>query len=273
MSDQESDSGDPTASTEPRRVPPLREAIAALAADADVFGVLGYGSSRQRPPVASPQPAAAVAAPAVPQRPRVPATPISEPATVPPDPEDSLERIQAEAAVCLKCPLGSRRIKSVPGQGNPHAELMFVGEAPGADEDEQGLAFVGAAGQLLTKMIQAMGFARDEVFIGNVLKCRPPNNREPQPDEVAQCLPFLDRQIRLIKPRVICALGSHAAHNVLRTEDTVGRLRGKVHRAFGSQVVVTYHPAYLLRSPGEKKKSWEDLKFVLTLLGRTPPTA
>jgi DNA polymerase len=148
---------------------------------------------------------------------------------------------------------------------------MFVGEAPGADEDAQGLAFVGAAGQLLTKMIGAMGMSRDEVFIANVLKCRPPGNREPGPEEVSRCLPFLERQIALVQPKVLCALGSHAARNVLATDVSVGKLRGRVHSAFGTQVVVTYHPAYLLRSPGEKVKAWEDLKLVLDLLGRSPP--
>jgi DNA polymerase len=149
---------------------------------------------------------------------------------------------------------------------------MFIGEAPGADEDAQGLAFIGMAGQLLTKMIGAMGLTRDDVFIANILKCRPPENREPQPDEVAQCVGYLERQLAVVRPKVVVALGSHAARNLLGVTTTVGKLRGKVHDTHGTQVVVTYHPAYLLRSPGEKPKAWEDLKFVLKLLGKPVPS-
>jgi DNA polymerase len=222
-----------------------RDKLRALVADADAFGVLGWGAVAK--PVAAPPPA------------------------VPVDRAAGLALIEAEARACRRCPLGGQRTHAVPGQGDPAAELMFVGEAPGADEDAQGLAFVGAAGQLLTKMIAAMGLSRDEVFIANVLKCRPPGNREPAPDEVAQCLPYLARQIALIQPRVVCALGAHAARNLLDTPVSVGKLRGRVHEAFGAQVVVTYHPAYLLRSPGEKVKAWDDLKLALDLLGRKPP--
>jgi DNA polymerase len=222
-----------------------RAKLRALLSDADVFGVLGWGTDRQARPAEAPPPLV--------------------------DAKAELARIATEACECRRCPLGSLRTKAVPGQGNPRAELMFVGEAPGAEEDLQGLAFVGAAGQLLTKMIGAMGLTRDEVFIANILKCRPPDNREPQPEEVAQCLPYLERQIGLIRPRVLCALGSHAARNLLGVPTAVGKLRGQVHEAFGTQVVVTYHPAYLLRSPGEKVKAWEDLKLVLKLLGRAVP--
>jgi uracil-DNA glycosylase len=220
--------------------------VRALLADADAFGVLGWG--------APPRTKAAA------QKPKL----VDAPA--------ELARIAAEVCACQRCPLGKTRTKAVPGQGSPRAELMFIGEAPGADEDAQGLAFVGAAGQLLTKMIGAMGLTRDEVFIANILKCRPPDNREPQPEEVAQCVGYLERQLALIRPKVVCALGSHAARNLLGVPTSVGKLRGQVHDAHGTQVVVTYHPAYLLRSPGEKPKAWEDLKLVLKLLGKPIPS-
>jgi DNA polymerase len=148
---------------------------------------------------------------------------------------------------------------------------MFVGEAPGADEDRQGLAFVGRAGQLLTKMIAAMGLDRDEVFIANVLKCRPPGNRDPAPNEVDRCLPFLKRQVALIRPEILVALGGHAMKNLLQTEASVGRMRGRVHDYDGTPLVVTYHPAFLLRSPDMKRAAWEDLQLVLRTLGLGPP--
>ena len=220
--------------------------LRALLADAEAFGVTGWGS----PPSVK----------------KVELKPVLV------DAPSELAKIAAEVAACRRCPLGGLRTHSVPGQGSHQAELMFVGEAPGADEDAQGLAFVGAAGQLLTKMIGAMGLTRDEVFIANILKCRPPDNREPQPDEVAQCLPYLDRQLALIRPKIVCALGSHAARNLLGVATAVGKLRGQVHEARGTRIVVTYHPAYLLRSPGEKLKAWEDLKLVLRLLGRPVPS-
>jgi uracil-DNA glycosylase family 4 len=221
-------------------------ALRALLADADAFGMMGWGAPRREK--------------------------TAEPRPVLIDAPSELAKLAEEVAACRKCPLGGLRTHAVPGQGSPKAELMFVGEAPGADEDAQGLAFVGAAGQLLTKMIGAMGLTRDEVFIANILKCRPPDNREPHPDEVAQCLPYLDRQLALIGPKVVCALGSHAARNLLGVTTAVGKLRGQVHEAHGTRIVVTYHPAYLLRSPGEKSKAWEDLKLVLRILGRPVPS-
>ena len=157
------------------------------------------------------------------------------------------------------------------GVGNPSADLMFVGEAPGADEDAQGVPFVGRAGQLLTKMIEAMGFRRDDVYIANVLKCRPPGNRDPEPDEIATCEPFLFRQVATIEPKVVIALGAFAARTLLKTTDPISRLRGRVFDFRGAKLVPTFHPSFLLRSPGYKREAWEDLKKALVLLGREPP--
>ncbi len=152
------------------------------------------------------------------------------------------------------------------GVGNPRADLMFIGEAPGQDEDIQGFPFVGRAGQLLTKIIEAIDLKREDVYIANVLKCRPPNNRNPEPDEVASCHPFLRRQIEAINPKVIVALGSFAARTLLQTEEAISRLRGRVYRYGGAKLVATYHPAYLLRSPEKKRDTWEDMKKVRDLL-------
>ena len=164
---------------------------------------------------------------------------------------------------CQKCPLGATRKNFVFGMGNPKAEVMFVGEAPGADEDEQGLPFVGRAGQLLTKIIQStQTWKREEVFICNVLKCRPPGNRTPLPEEVEQCRPYLEEQIQIIKPKLIMALGASAAQALLRTKDSVGKLRNKWHDFNGIPLRVTYHPAALLRFDGYKKDVWEDMKEV-----------
>jgi DNA polymerase len=163
---------------------------------------------------------------------------------------------------CTRCKLSTTRTNIVFGQGNPRAKLMFVGEAPGRDEDEQGLAFVGRAGQLLTKIIEAIGMKRDDVYICNVLRCRPPNNRNPEPDEVASCMPFLDETIRLVAPRVIVTLGTFAAQAVLGTDEPIGRLRGRWQTAKGTRIMPTFHPAFLLRSPERKKDVWEDMKQV-----------
>ena len=163
---------------------------------------------------------------------------------------------------CPRCKLSKGRTHIVFGQGNPKADLMFVGEAPGRDEDEQGLAFVGRAGQLLTKIIEAIGKKREDVFICNVLKCRPPNNRNPEPDEVGSCMPFLQEQIRLISPKVIVTLGTFAAQALLETDEPIGRLRGRWRSSKGVRVMPTFHPAFLLRSPDRKKDVWEDMKLV-----------
>lgn len=181
---------------------------------------------------------------------------------------------------CTKCALCETRTNTVFGQGHAAARLVFVGEAPGADEDQQGLAFVGRAGQLLTKMIDAMGLTRDEVFICNILKCRPPDNRNPAPDEIAACWPHLDAQLRIIQPEVIVALGKPAAQTLLRTSASIGSLRGQWHDYYISgsamtggptPLMPTYHPAYLLRSPNEKGKAWSDLKMVLAKLNLPVP--
>jgi uracil-DNA glycosylase family 4 len=173
-----------------------------------------------------------------------------------------LAALSSFAAYCPRCKLSSSRTHIVFGQGSARAKLMFIGEAPGADEDRQGLAFVGRAGQLLTKIIEAIGLARDEVFIANVLKCRPPENRNPEPDEVEACLPYLREQIRLIAPRVIVTLGSFATQAILETDLSIGRLRGRFHPLGPIRVMPTYHPAFLLRSPERKKDVWEDMKKV-----------
>ncbi|MGC3980272.1 MAG: uracil-DNA glycosylase [Steroidobacteraceae bacterium] len=171
---------------------------------------------------------------------------------------------------CTRCPLHASRTQGVFGVGNRQAEWMIVGEAPGADEDRQGEPFVGRAGQLLNSMLQAMGFPREQVFIANVLKSRPPGNRDPKPEEVAACIPYLARQIELVNPRIILCVGRIAAQNLLNTETPIGKLRGQVHRLGTRPVVVTYHPAYLLRSPGEKRKAWDDLQLALRTYEATP---
>lgn len=173
-----------------------------------------------------------------------------------------LAALQKFLAGCPRCKLSKSRTNIVFGQGNPRADLMFVGEAPGRDEDEQGLAFVGRAGQLLTKIIEAIGRKREDVYIANCLKCRPPENRNPERDEVAACRPFLEEQIRLISPKVIVTLGTFAAQVVLDTDEPIGRLRGRWQTARGVRVMPTFHPAFLLRSPERKKDVWEDLKRV-----------
>lgn len=177
-----------------------------------------------------------------------------------------LAAIREDIGDCRRCRLAPTRKTIVFGQGNPNAQLMFVGEAPGADEDEQGLAFVGKAGQLLTKIIEAIGMRREDVFIVNVLKCRPPQNRNPEPDEVMACQPFLEQQIEAIRPRVLVGLGKFGAHWLLKTAEPITRLRGRLGRYNGITVMPTYHPAYLLRNPGAKKEVWEDMKVVRGLL-------
>lgn len=184
---------------------------------------------------------------------------------------DPWEALRAEALGCTACGLCETRTSVVFGEGSRHAELMFVGEAPGRDEDLQGRPFVGRAGQLLTQMILAMGLQREEVYIGNVLKCRPPDNRDPAPDEVERCLPFLLRQIELIQPKVICALGRHALRSLTGYKGGITKVRGRPMEFLTWKVMPTYHPAYLLRNPAAKREAWEDLKAVLRLLGRPVP--
>jgi uracil-DNA glycosylase family 4 len=185
--------------------------------------------------------------------------------------DDSLERICGELAGCTRCKLHRRRTNIVFGVGNPHAELVFVGEGPGHDEDIQGIPFVGRAGQLLTQMITAMGLSRDDVYIANVVKCRPPENRTPEKDEIATCLPFLLRQLSNINPKVVVCLGSVAAQALLNTNKAISHFRGQWLDFHGAKLMATYHPAYLLRNPHAKPEVWADLKKVMAFLGLTPP--
>jgi DNA polymerase len=175
----------------------------------------------------------------------------------------ALAALHDEFKDCQMCSLGATRTNLVFGSGNPEAELMFVGEAPGFDEDRQGLPFVGAAGQLLTKIIQAMKLTREKVYIANCLKCRPPGNRNPLPTELVTCHPILMRQIDIIRPKVVCALGKFAAQTVLSTQEPISRLRGRFFDAHGTRVMPTFHPAYLLRNPADKKLAWEDAKMIM----------
>ena len=180
---------------------------------------------------------------------------------------ETLARIREDLGDCQRCKLWRQRRHIVFGQGDPRARLVFVGEGPGFDEDRQGEPFVGAAGQLLTKIIQAMGLSRDRVYICNVIKCRPPGNRTPAADEVAACLPFLRRQLEVIAPECICALGAVAARTLLETDLPISKLRGRFHTYRGMAVMPTFHPAYLLRNPGQKRAVWEDAQQIMARLG------
>ncbi len=258
----------------------LREVVAGLRAHLEArgrSGLLGVPLSA---------PARAAAAPATPARPAaslsVVAPPVSAPAA--PGPEDihlprpvgaaGLALTREELGDCQRCKLCTGRRNLVFGVGNPEADLVFVGEAPGADEDAQGEPFVGKAGQLLTKMIEAMGFARGDVYICNVIKCRPPGNRNPEPDEVAACEPFLKKQLAALRPRMIVALGKFAAQSLCRESTPITRLRGNFRSYEGIQVMPTFHPAFLLRDPSRKREAWSDLQQVIAALrgmGIEPP--
>ena len=193
--------------------------------------------------------------------------------------QKELEKIFEEVRVCCQCGLVSTRNKVVPGEGNPNARIMFIGEAPGADEDAQGRPFVGRAGQLLDNIITACGLKRSDIFIANILKCRPPGNRDPKAEEIISCLPFLQRQIEIIKPEIIVALGAHAAKTLLNTNEAIGHLRGRFHEYSTGlnktpiKLMATYHPAYLLRnySQENRKRVWEDMKKVLAELNLPIP--
>jgi len=184
--------------------------------------------------------------------------------------QESLATIAAEIEKCTLCPLYKTATRGVPGAGNSKARLVCIGEAPGANEDEQGVPFVGAAGQLLTKILAAVDLSRDEVFITNVVKHRPPGNRNPAPDEIEACTPYLVRQLELIKPKVIVALGTFAAQTLLNSKTPIGKLRGEVHRYHGIPVVVTYHPAALLRNSAWKRPTWEDVQLARRILDSAP---
>ncbi|HUT95702.1 MAG TPA: uracil-DNA glycosylase [Thermoguttaceae bacterium] len=180
----------------------------------------------------------------------------------------ALAEVQREVAACARCKeLARTRTQTVFGVGSPHARLVFVGEAPGADEDRQGEPFVGAAGQLLTRIIEACTLRREDVYIGNILRCRPPDNRNPLPAEAANCREYLDRTLAIIRPEFICCLGTVAAQNLLGTTESIGQLRGRMHDYEGIRVVCTYHPAYLLRTPSAKRKVWEDMQMLMAEMG------
>jgi uracil-DNA glycosylase len=183
---------------------------------------------------------------------------------------DTLERIREDLGECTRCRLHLQRNKIVFGAGNPRAELVFVGEGPGHDEDVQGLPFVGRAGKLLTQMIEAMGLTREQVYICNVVKCRPPENRKPEDDEVATCSPYLYRQLDVIAPKAIVCLGGTAAQELLKTKDSISRYRGTWFDFRNTKLLATYHPAYLLRNPNAKGEVWKDLQKVMALLGLQP---
>jgi DNA polymerase len=230
---------------------------------------------RSAPALAAPEPAVI----ASPQKVVATAPKPEPPPAARPDPQVALpdiardldwDPLRAAVAACQRCELHGTRTQTVFGVGNPRARWMFIGEAPGADEDRQGEPFVGRAGQLLTSMIRALGLQREDVFIANVLKCRPPGNRDPRPAEAASCRTYLERQVALVNPTLVVAVGRIAAQNLLATETPIAKLRGKVH-AFGARswpLVVTYHPAYLLRTPSEKRKAWHDLLHARQLFER-----
>lgn len=188
---------------------------------------------------------------------------------------DAWSILQQRVSACTACPLHQSRTQTVFGVGDQHADLLIVGEAPGAQEDKQGQPFVGRAGQLLDAMLNAIGLQRERVYIANVLKCRPPNNRDPKPEEMAQCTPFLEQQVQLLQPKLILAVGRYAAHYLLNTSESLSRLRKRVHQFRDTSIplIVSYHPAYLLRSPQEKRKSWEDFITVSKMLRQSSAEA
>lgn len=208
---------------------------------------------------------------AIPPRKPIAAPPSPAVTAAPADKAGALRVIREEIGDCTRCGLHTGRNKLVFGDGSPDARLMFVGEGPGADEDAQGLPFVGRAGQLLNNMIAAMGLKREEVYIANVVKCRPPGNRTPEPDEANTCSPFLFQQIDVIRPEVIVALGATAATYLLGQRQPLAGLRGRVHAWRGTKLIVTYHPAFLLRDPRQKKEAWADLQIAMRELGLKPP--
>jgi uracil-DNA glycosylase family 4 len=266
------------------------EEIARIAADAVRHLAWLRDAGVTEVPAPAPRAAPRVAAPPAPLRAAAPAGVDGRAPAAPPAPEaagrgtaepggdagkgagsEALLAVRRELGDCTRCKLAGGRTHLVFGVGNPRAELLFVGEGPGADEDRQGEPFVGRAGQLLTKMIEAMGYARGDVYIANVVKCRPPGNRNPEPDEIEACEPFLRAQIAAIGPKVIVALGKFAAQTLLRETTPITRLRGRWFQYGGVRLMPTFHPAYLLRSPEEKKKAWEDLQLVMKELGKALP--
>jgi DNA polymerase len=261
-------------------MPHAQDLRTALAAHLEFYGELGItgisrdpvwrtrSASADAPASAQPQAQAPVPMPAIASQPEQPEVPEEMSPKTEKSTEDVLAEIRTDIGPnCMRCKLCKLgRTQVVFGVGNPQAQLMFVGEAPGQDEDLQGEPFVGRAGQLLTKIIEAIGLSRSDVYIANVIKCRPPNNRNPEPDEVATCEPYLFRQIDAIKPKVIVALGTFAAQSLLKTTDSISRMRGRTFNYRGAQLIPTFHPAFLLRSPDRKRDVWEDMKKVRALL-------
>jgi DNA polymerase len=209
--------------------------------------------------------------PVIPPRKPVPPQPSVGSFVAPASRAEALRAIQYEIGDCTRCALSRGRNKIVFGDGDPNARLMFVGEGPGADEDAQGLPFVGRAGQLLNNMIAATGLKREQVYIANIVKCRPPQNRTPEPDEANTCSPFLFQQIDVVRPEVLVALGSTAATYLLGVKSSLSGLRGRIHACRGTKLIVTYHPAFLLRDPRQKKEAWQDLKLAMAELGLSVP--
>jgi uracil-DNA glycosylase len=208
----------------------------------------------------------------IPPRKPLPAAPAALNIVPPQDRAAALQAIRDDIGDCTRCALHKGRHKIVFADGSPNARLLFVGEGPGADEDAQGLPFVGRAGQLLNNMITAMGLKREAVYIANVVKCRPPNNRTPEPDEANTCVPFLFRQIDVVRPEVIVALGATAATYLLGARQPLAGLRGRIHNVRNAKLIVTYHPAYLLRDPRQKKEAWADLQIAMRELGLKAPS-
>ena len=231
------------------------------AAYLQALGIDRWVARGERAPVKSP--AAAELRPAAPPLPVAAAAPAVRAASAPvPDFAARWEALRTQVATCTRCPLHQTRTQGVFGVGPERVDWLVIGEAPGAEEDRRGEPFVGAAGQLLDAMLRAIGLDRkSNVYIANVLKSRPPGNRDPKPEEVAACLPYLQAQIELLRPKLLLAVGRIAAQSLLATDAPLGRLRGRVHRFGDTPLIVTYHPAYLLRTPAEKRKAWEDLKF------------
>ena len=248
--------------------PELRQALSARIRFYNELGIYDFyrrpGSTDLAHPIEEdnePMPIAKMSASEAPS----PVTPISS------DPVEALRSIREDIGDCTRCPLHKQGRKQIVfGVGNPRADLMFIGEAPGADEDMQGEPFVGRSGQLLTNMIKAMGLSREEVYIANIIKCRPPGNRAPERDECATCSPFLMRQIEAIKPKAIVALGAVAAKTLLAISAPMIELRGRWFDFRGTKLAVTYHPAFLLRDPRQKKETWKDLQMVMKDLGLAP---
>ena len=249
---------------------PLREQAVEYLQYLKEQGITHVPASGRKPARPPAPPPASSAAPVPAAKPAGRPAPAPRPARSGPD---TLESITAEIAACALCALAPTRKHTVPGQGRLRPDILFVGEGPGADEDEQGLAFVGRAGQLLTKMIEAMGYTRADVFIGNIVKCRPPGNRVPTPDEMAGCIPYLKRQIAVIQPKLIVCLGATAARGLVNETLPIGKARGQWREFEGIPVMLTFHPAYLLRDPRQKAPCWADLKTVLARLGKKPPKA